>query len=195
LASLTVPLLLAAAAASAGAASAQQRFGVELRGGASVPLGALADGVVPDAGLAPGPSFAVHLHVPRRLRGAVLLGFAQHRFRCTGTACGDAGDLVTTGWSLATRVALRTGPSVPWIRLGVTFDRSEWDFPAPGADDRYASSLGLGGEAGVGYTFPIGDRSALNPGVRYGLVNTRFPRGERVLSQYLAVDLGVVVGF
>jgi hypothetical protein len=176
-------------------ASAQQRVGVELRGGASVPLGELRDGLVPGAALAPGPSFAVHLHVPRRMRGAILLGFAQHRFRCTGPACGDAGDLVTTGWSLATRVALRTGPSVPWIRLGVTFDRSEWDFPAPGSDDRSASSLGLGGEAGIGYTFPIGERSALNPGVRYGLVNTRFPRGERVLSQYLVADLGLVVGF
>jgi hypothetical protein len=176
-------------------APAQQRVGVELRGGMSAPLGDLKEGFVPGADLGPGASFAVHLHVPRRTRGAILLGFAQHRFRCTGGACGDAGDLVTTGWSLATRVALRTGPSVPWIRLGVTFDRSEWDFPAPGTGDRAASSLGLGGEAGLGYTFPIGVRSALNPGVRYGLVNTRFPSGERVLSQYLVADVGLVVGF
>jgi hypothetical protein len=188
---LAVPLLLW----SVPAASAQQRVGVELRGGVSAPLGGLKEGFAPAADLGPGASFAVHLHVPRRMRSAILLGFAQHRFRCTGDGCGDAGDLVTTGWSLATRVALRTGPSVPWIRLGVTFDRSEWDFPAPGDDDRDASSLGLGGEAGLGYTFPIGERSALNPGVRYGLVNTRFPSGERVLSQYLVADLGLVVGF
>jgi hypothetical protein len=188
---LAIPLLLC----SAGAVSAQQRVGVELRGGVSAPVGDLQAGFTPGADLGPGASFAVHLHVPRRTRGAILLGFGQHRFRCTGDACGDAGDLVTTGWSLATRVALRTGPSAPWIRLGVTFDRSEWDFPAPGTSDRAASSLGLGGEVGLGYTFPVGERSALNPGVRYGLVNTRFPGGERVLSQYLIADVGLVVGF
>jgi hypothetical protein len=188
---LAFALLLATAAG----ATAQQRFGVELRGGASVPLGDLREGVVPGAELGPGVSFAVHLHVPRRSRGAILLGFVQHRFRCTGPACGDAGDLVTTGWSLATRVALRTGVSVPWIRLGVTFDRSEWDFPVPGGTERFASSPALGGEAGLGYTIQVAERVTLSPGVRYGLANVHFPRGEEVLGQYLVADLGMVLGF
>ena len=188
---LALALLLLFAAPAA----AQQRFGVELRGGASFPIGALPDGFLPGAELGPGPSFSVHLHIPRRTRGALLLGFAQNRFRCTGPACGDAGDLVMTGWSIATRMALGNAVSVPWVRLGVTFDRSEWDFPVLGGTERLASSFSVGGEAGLGYTIQLAERLTLNPGVRYGVVKTQFPRGERLRAQYVVGDLAFVVGF
>ena len=191
LAWLAVPVLLAAVVP----ASAQQRFGVELRGGVSAPVGEFNEGVIPGAELSPGASFAVHLHIPRRARGAILIGFAQHRFRCTGAACGDAGDVVTTGWSIATRVAFKSTVTAPWIRLGVLFDRSEWDFPEGGGYVREASSLALGAEGGLGYTFQVAERVTLSPGVRYGLVNSHFPRGDRVLTQYVIGDLGVVLGF
>ena len=176
-------------------ARAQLGAGVEVRGGVAIPVGSFENGIVADAGLAPGASFSVHLAVPRGTRGALLFGFAQHRFRCTGDGCSGAGDVVSTGWSLGTRLALRPGLRPPWMRLAMVFDRSEWTFPEGDALERRASYLGLGGEAGIGLTMQLRPRLTLLPGVRYALVNTHFPRGEPLLMHYLLADLGVLFAF
>jgi hypothetical protein len=160
-----------------------------------VPLAGFDEGVVPGAGLSPGASFAVHVVVPRGTRGALLVGFGQHRFRCTGSGCGGAGDFVATSWSLGTRVQLLSGPILPWIRLGMLFDRSEWSFPGGDPDVPRASYLSLGGEVGLGVTLAMGERLSLVPGVRYAVVNKRFPEEEPFLMHYLVADLGVVFGF
>jgi hypothetical protein len=179
----------------ASSAGAQQRPGVELRGGAALPLGSFQESLAPGAELSPGASFAVDVVVPRGLRGALLVGFGQHRFRCTEAACGGAGDFVATSWSLGTRALLGQRANAPWVRLAMLFDRSEWSFPDNDPEGPRASYLSLGGEVGVGLTVPLRDRLSLLPGVRYALVNKRFPSSEPFLMHYLLADLGVVLGF
>jgi hypothetical protein len=176
------------------ALGAQERPGVELRGGAAVPLGGFEEELAPGSALSAGASFAVHVFVPRGARGALLAGFGQHRFRCTETGCGGAGDFVATAWSLGTRIALRDATNAPWVRLVMLFDRSEWAFPEDPERTR-ASYLSLGGELGFGLTVPIRDRLTFVPGVRYGIVNKRFPDQDPVLMQYLLADVGMVFGF
>jgi hypothetical protein len=175
-------------------AAAQQRVGVELRGGVAFPVASFQE-AAPGAELSPGVSFALNVVVPRGTRGAVLLGFGQHRFRCSETGCEGAGDFVATSWSIGTRALLRRTSSAPWIAVGMLFDRSEWSFPGGDPDEPLASYLSLGGEVGVGFSVPLWDRLTLSPGARYALVNKRFPEGEPFLMHYVLVDLGVVFGF
>lgn len=177
------------------AVGGQQRPGVELRGGVIAPLGDFREGVVAGAELAPGPSFAVHLLIPRGARSTVLLGFAQHRLPCSGAACADAGPFVSTSWNVGARWALRTQGVSPWIRLAALFDRSEADFLEEGAPVRRASSFGLGGELGVGLRVPFGERSSFGPGVRFAALNPHFPGFGAIAMRYAVADLALVIGF
>ena len=188
-------LLLSILLAAVSPAAAQQRPGVELRGGAALPIASFQEGVEPGAELSPGVSFALNVVVPRGTRGALLVGFGQHRFRCTAAACDGAGDFVATSWSIGTRTRLRASEGAPWIGVGMLFDRSEWSFPDGDPEEPYASYLSLGGEVGVGVTVLLSDRLSLVPGARYAIVNKRFPDVEPFLMHYVLVDLGVRFGF
>jgi len=174
---------------------AQERVGVDARLGVALPTGAFAEGLAPGARLSPGASFTAQVIVPRRLRSALLVGFAQHRLRCTGGACAGAGDLVSTSWNLGMRVRFTPSGTTPWLRLGLVLDRSEADVFAEGSLARQASYLGLGGEVGGGMSVVLRERVTLTPGVRYLALNTSFPSSGTVRMRYVVADLGVSLGF
>jgi hypothetical protein len=188
---LSIVLLLAAVAGVHG----QQRPGVEVRGGVAVPLGDLREGLVPGTELAAGPSFAVSLMIPRRERSALLLGFGQHRLSCSGNGCEGAGALVSTAWSIGGRWALAAGESVPWVRVALLLDRSEGDFLEGDEAVRRASYLGLGGEAGVGFSWRLRESLTVAPGARLGAIETRFPRFGALSMRYVVVDLALTFAF
>lgn len=187
--------ILALLIASSPEVGAQQRAGLEWRGGAAVPVGAFRAGLTPGGDLEPGTSVALQLVVPRGARGVFYAGFAQHRLRCAGTGCTGADDLVSTSWNVGARFHPVVRAWGPWIRLGGVFDRSEADFIEDGARVRRVSNLSVGGEVGAGFVVPVTPRMALSPGVRYTFLNARFPHAGPVRMRQVVADLGVVFGF
>lgn len=192
--SVLLPVLLVAALPTQGAGQAP--LVLDVRGGVAVPVATGESG--PATKLEAGASYGLHLAFLRGPRSAFYVGFTQHRFGCGQGTCAEGGALVSTGWDVGTRLAFPLGALVPWIRLGVVFDRVEGDFGDFGgatAPVRRVSDLAAGAEAGIGAVAAVGGRFSVNPGVRYTVLNTRFPEEGLLRMRYLVADLGIVIGF
>lgn len=190
----TLVALLVLSAAPGAAAGQAAPLVVEVRGGASVPALSFADGERTGEGVSAGPSFSVDFAFSGSSRRTLTVGFSQHRFGCEEVGCADGGAYVATGMNLGVRLNLRTtGDVIPWLLLGGRSVRVE--LPERGARPRGLSTLGFGGEAGVGVYIGTFRSLALNPGFRMAAVNTELPGGELLRMRYWVADLGLSLAF
>ncbi len=201
---LSVPTLFALASlapwvARAPALAAQSSpLALELSAGAAYPLGSFRSGAQGGAQLERAPTFG--LRIVRWGGGGwgQYLGFSQHRFDCAAELCPLTGH-VLTAWDAG--VAWTLGRHA-WLRAGLTTGRAERCRAAgelQGEEGEAGacalSSLGVGAEAGAGLVLGLGGTIALGPAVRYGWLDTRYPEGGRVRARWLAVELGLSLGF
>lgn len=167
---------------------------VEVRAGASIPFGDFANGSRVGEGVASGPSFGVRLAMSGSGRRTLYGGFSQHRFACEDAGCPAGGDFVATGVDAGLQVNLVTRGSVlPWIRLGGLTTRVE--SPGMPGSPEGVSSLGWGGEVGLGVYLGATSSVALNPGIRVVAVNTELPEGSVIHMRYVVADLGLALAF
>jgi hypothetical protein len=185
-------LLLAALARAAAAQGAG--LVLEVHGGAAVPLSGFADGSGMGEGTTAGPSLSFAFMRPNRGRRAIYVGFSQHRFGCEDAGCVAEGRYVATGFDVGVRFALlASGPVMPWIRLGGITTRVETD--DLGGANAGVSDLGFGGEVGAGVYIGRSSSFAVNPGVRYALIDTRLPGGDTLSMRYLVAQLAIALAF
>jgi hypothetical protein len=167
---------------------------LEVHGGAAVPLSGFADGTGVGEGTTSGPSLSIAFMRPSQGRRAIYFGFSQHRFGCEDAGCVVDGRYVATGFDVGVRLALlRSGPVMPWIRLGGITTRVETD--DLGGANVGVSKLGFGGEVGAGVYIGRSSSLAVNPGVRYALVDTDLPGGDTLSMRYLVAQLAIALAF
>ena len=167
---------------------------VEVRAGASIPFGEFSSGSRVGEGAASGPSFGVRLAMSGSGRRTLYGGFSQHRFACEDAGCPKGSDFVATGVDAGIQVNLLTrGSIVPWLRLGGLTTRVE--SPGLPGSPGGVSSLGWGGEVGLGIYLGATSPVALNPGIRMVAVNTELPGGSLLRMRYIAADLGLALAF
>ena len=189
---------LALWAARAPALAAQDSpLAVEVRGGAAFPVGSFRTGLDSGGQLARAPTFGLHLLYRGGSGWGPYVGFSQHRFDCAADGC-PLDEYVLTSWDVGIR---RTVGRHVWLRAGFVAGRAErylvagWLAPTEEAAAHAVSLLSLGAEVGAGLRLGIGGRIGLSPAVRYGWLNTRYREGGRVRMRWLAVGLGVALGF
>jgi hypothetical protein len=85
------------------------------------------------------------------------------------------------------------GSIVPWVRFGGLTTRVE--SPGLPGSPEGVSSLGWGGEVGLGLYVGATRPVALNPGIRLVAVNTELPGGSLMRMRYIAADLGLALAF
>jgi len=167
---------------------------VEVRAGASIPFGEFSSGSRVGEGVASGPSFGVRLAMSGSGRRTLYGGFSQHRFACEDAGCPTGSDFVATGVDAGLQVNLVTrGSVVPWLRLGGLTTRVE--SPGLSGSPEGVSSLGWGGEVGLGLYLGATSPVALNPGIRMVAVNTELPGGSLLRMRYIVADLGLTLAF
>lgn len=167
---------------------------VEVRGGASVPVGELARGSEPGEGVGAGPSFGVDFAITGQGRRTFYAGFSQHRFSCGDAGCAGGERYVATTLDLGFRLALRTrGSVIPWLRFGAMTMRMET--PALPTSPAGLSDRGYGGELGLGLYVRAGETISLDPAVRFTSVGTRLPGGASLPMRFLVADLALSLAF
>ncbi len=167
---------------------------VEVRVGASIPVPEFSSGSRVGEGVASGPSFGVRLAMSGSGRRTLYGGFSQHRFACDDAGCPTGGDFVATGVDAGLQINLVTrGSIVPWVRFGGLTTRVE--SPGLPGSPEGVSSLGWGGEVGLGLYVGATRPVALNPGIRLVAVNTELPGGSLMRMRYIAADLGLALAF
>lgn len=200
---LLVPIAMGALLGFPGEATGQAAITVGVRGGASIPVGSFEEGGGGDgarSALEAGPSFGVDLQYHPQRGSGFFVGFSQHRFGCEAESCPGSGEYVSTGWNLGLRHTLPVGGLRPYLQAGAVLSRTEDGGIRSGGPAGVAgagqevSDLALGGEAGAGLDISLGRRFRAQPGVRYGITNTRFSDGL-LRMRYLVADLGLRVTF
>ena len=195
---LVFALMLASPAVLSGQVSPLQ---IEVNVGVALPVQELSGEEGFEGEATSGATFGVHFALTTRSYLTWYLGFSQHRFGCERGRCLTADDIVSTSWDMGARFNLVSGPVVPWLRVGVISHIAELDRPAdsPGGSTptvvRLESDRGWGLEGGAGLMITLGPRFALNTGVRYSRVTTGFGATGDLAMRFLAVDVGVVLGF
>jgi len=167
---------------------------LEVHGGAAIPISSFADGGRVGEGAATEPSFGVNFVLSGAGRRAFYVGFSEHRFACQAAGCGRDGEYVATGFDVGFRFDLRsTGSVVPWIRLGAV--ATKVDVPAIAGDPGGISTLGVGGEAGIGLYIGVFSPVALVPGIRVTAANTELPGGSLLRMRYVVADVALALAF
>ena len=171
-------------------------YAFQIRGGATLPVGAFRDdarGWEEEAGS--GSSLGMGFTFPLfRLLGGYL-GFSQHRFSCDEDVCPRGKSWTSTGFDIAVRMVLGHGTVRPWAQGGFHTPRMEGRVLQGGEGRSIRSNGGSGYEAGGGLLVKVGERMSLSPGVRYGSVDVPFQGRPTMMLRYLVFDLGLVVGF
>jgi opacity protein-like surface antigen len=157
-------LAVAATAVLADTAQAQLNatpFSVEVRAGAAIPTGDLADGT--ETGFALGGNVAYNVTPTIAVYG----GYSYNRFGLE-----DADDLdldgvhvIDRGWDLGLRVGVPTPmiPIDPWIKGGLVYHQLELD----GDGGNISTDNELGFEVGAGLGFSFMPKVSFTPGVTY----------------------------
>ncbi len=176
------------------AAAQAPPFVLEVRGGASIPIGSFADGARPAEGATADRSFGMAFGVTRTSTRTTFVGFSQHRFACEDAGCDTDGSFVATNVEIGMRFNVNLHRHViPWIRVGGLTTRVELgdhpDYPDA------VSSLGYGGEIGAGVYLGAAGPVGLSPGVRVTAVNSGLPDGGLLRMRYLVADVAVVIAF
>ncbi|GMV07437.1 MAG: hypothetical protein AMXMBFR53_37120 [Gemmatimonadota bacterium] len=189
-------VLAAAALVSAPSPGAAQGapLTVEARVGGVLPQGAFADGAGVGEGAAAGPVFGVEVTLLSSGWRGLYAGFSQARFGCDDAGCPTGEPYVATGVNVGLRISLLPGRRViPWIGGGALTTRVE--SPGVRGDVRGISSLGYGGEVGVGLWLRTAGSLALTPSLRYARATTELPGGTSLTLRYLVADLGFALTF
>lgn len=167
---------------------------VEIRTGASIPVGSFAGGSGIGEGVGSGFSMGLDFAMSGSGRRTWYAGFSQHRFACVDAGCPHGGHDVATTLDAGVRVSLLTrGSVIPWIRLGGITTRVE--SPGVPGSPQGVSRRGYGGEAGLGVYAGAWSALAFNPGVRFQAVNTELPGGPVLRMRFVVVDLGFSLAF
>jgi hypothetical protein len=195
-----VPLIALAGVllVDAGSAAAQHaHLTFDSRLGLGVPISGFADEAQGWEGAASrGVTFGLSFGYEFWNHVILYAGFSQHRFGCPTQGCGLESDLVATGFDIGSRILLpSTGTFVPWTRFGWITYRVEGDFQEGAVRTRDVSERASGWEAGAGVAIVVTRKIALNPGVRYSTMTPEFSRRGDLRMRYVAIDLGLLVGF
>lgn len=160
-----------------------QRFGVELRAGASV-------GSYTETGagleILPSPSFAVVLEARLTESLAGYAGVTRSTFRCEEGFCSDR-DVSLTSQGLI--LGGRWWRGLPWVRAGLALQslRLSTDTQAE------TSEPGIGWDLAGGVEIPVGRRVRIRPGLTYLRHQAATEQGEGHVA-VLALEVGLVVG-
>lgn len=188
-------------AATPAAAAAQLVPGgalaLELRGGAAVPLGDLAESA-PGVGAEAGPhlSVAASWRLSRAL--SAQAGYSRSWFACG--RCGDVGiddRVVDTGFDagLEARLPGRVGAVTPWVSAGGVLHQLVFSDEESSLSSDYAVGFRLAAGAAV----PLARSLSLKPGVSYRAYSADLALGgaggQTVDVAHLTVDVGVVYHF
>lgn len=166
-------------------------FGVEIRGGWTVPTEMLEVGGDPFPATEGGAAFGARFDLRRASWNTLVVGFSQLRYAC-GDCPGEA-PFVSTGWEVGTRLVLPVFEVEPWVGVAAVFHRVEASLP--GAEERLRSELSSGWEASAGLDIPVGRRFRLRPQLRGLTFDADFPgRGELPVRHWTG-ELGVLLGF
>jgi hypothetical protein len=142
-----------------------------------------------------GPTFGMGFTFPFWSVFDAYLGFSQFRFSCDPEVCPRGKDWVSTGFDVALRLVLGSYPVRPWLQGGFHSHRIEGRV-GEGDGVESINSMGGGGyEAGGGVLIQIGERSSLSPGIRVGLGNVPFESRANMSVRFVALDLGLAIGF
>ena len=169
----------------------------ELRLGASVPVGPMADADGSWAGpLGEDYSFGMNFAYAFRSFVAAYGGFSQHRYACPVSGCGRRTDLTATGFDGGFRWILGSGSVIPVIRTGAVTYRMEGTAPdGVGGTRRVTSRRGIGAEGGLGLSIRLSRRILISPGVRYLWMDVRFAGLGVVPVESVVGDVGFVLAF
>lgn len=189
-------MLVAATAASLAAwssAGAQDRWSMEIDGGAAIPTSTLAG-----AELKTGFGLGANLRVRLQPHLSAYAGWEYHAFRTDDTMFGQREiDVDDTGYSFGLRFEHPVFPrSAAWVRVGGLANHIELENEA--GDIISDSGHGLGYELGAGLSFPLGTRLAVTPGVRFRSLSRDLEVGgasESSRLSYLIVGMGLAFGF
>lgn len=176
----TLLALLVAFAATA--ASAQEKWGFEVRGGAAVPTQDVgSDELGTGFGLEGTLRYQVQDHL------AVYAGWDWIRFSPDSGLGGSDVDLEETGYAFGLRFehpfSAEEGPVGWWVRAGGIYDHLETENSDGEIIDD--SGHGFGFEAGAGLALATGGAWSILPGVRYRSLS------RDIDLRYLMLELGV----
>lgn len=186
----TAIILGAALLAAPAAASAQQRFAIELRPELAVPVSDLSDASL-DAGFGfeVVASYRIMPHV------SVYGGWDWHRFSTDEFAGVVEADVEETGYAFGLRFQHPIGSSETMAfraHAGGMYNHVEVE----DADGELSQDTGhgLGWEAGVGAAFRLGDAWEVSPGLRLRSLERDFEAGSfgpvTATLQYIGIGVG-----
>lgn len=189
---IVLALAAAASIAAGSPAAAQDRFGLEIDGGAAIPTGKLA-GAELKTGFGLGANVRLRLQPHLSAYG----GWEYHTFR-TDVMLGQREiDVDDTGYTFGLRFEHPLlARSAWWVRAGGLASHIELEDDA--GETIGDSGHGLGFELGAGLAVPIGDRFSLTPGVRYRSLSRDLDVGgasENGRLSYVLLGVGIAFGF
>lgn len=180
----------------AAAAHGQERWSVDLRAGAGIPVDDLGE-----AELEAGPGFEATVAVRLMPHLWVYGGWGWHQLSSDEPLWGPDTDLEQTGyvagvrWEHPLSGEVGQGPAVR-LHAGATAEHLELE---SGDGELIADTgHGPGWEAGVGLTVPVWGSWRLTPGVRYRALSRELPFDEvtpEVYLEYVAVEVGLSRSF
>jgi hypothetical protein len=170
--------------------SAQDRWSVELAGGAAMPT-TEPGAITLDAGFG-GEGRVAYRFMPHL---SAYAGWDWHRFAIDTPAIGAETDLEETGYAFGLQfqhpIAGTDGLALA-VRLGATLNHLELENAA--GEITSDSGHGVGWEGGVGIAIPMGDRWQVTPGVRFRSTEREFTSAGSAVPAALRY-VTVAVGF
>lgn len=175
-----------------GPLQAQNRFSLELRGGAAIPTADLGD-----AALNTGGGMGLNAAVRFMPHALVYAGWDWFRLTTDEPFAGADFDVENTGYAFGLQFQHPMVSTIDgWFRAGGIYSHIELE--NDDGDVIADSGHELGWEAGGGVSIPISGRFALTPGFRYRTFSTDLEvNGTRIPvdMSYVAAELGVSWSF
>ena len=182
-------LALVAAVTSTGQAQTQDRWRIELRGGAAFPTEDLGNASLNTGfGFEGTAAYRIQPHL------WLYAGWDWHRFTAEASFAGAENDFEETGYAFGLLFEHPIGRSEAvslQVRGGGTFNHIEIENTA--GDPLADSDHGLGWEAGLGAAFRLREGWQVAPGVRYRSLSRDLTLGSVTTQgdlRYLAVEVG-----
>lgn len=190
-------VLLCALLVLPAAAWSQSPFSIEVGGDVAVPIQDFGNASV-NTGLGFGGN--VRYRVQPHL--AAYAGWEWQHF--TADLLGSKLDVDETGYTFGLRFEHPFGSEQPagepvrawWIRAGGLLDHIELE--DENGDPAGDSKHGLGWEAGLGLSWPVGGHVALTPGIRMRMLRREIDMGlgpQKATLSYVTLGVGATIGF
>ena len=174
-------------------ATAQNRFAVELRGGADFPAAELG-GADLKTGFGLEGTFAYRF-IPRL---SAFAGWSWNRFASDQSFAGADVDFEETGYQLGLRFSDPIGSSPVHYLLGAAGLYNHLEAENAAGDIIGDTGHGLGWQAEAGIVIPLGERWSLSPLVRYRSLSREFNDESfqrEVDLNYVSASLGIAWSF